>query len=202
MRMTLGINKRDLRALLVGVTAMSSIIGLGKGIPALRDWEARERSAATEAAGQLEIARRVAATGGAIRERGARAASELATSDSSLLRGASPAEAAGELALRLGRMADEAGAVLGPMSVRADSMFMNGFAMVGVRLGVMADIEALMDLLQAVEGGDALMAVRELTVTQSDPTAPENRPEALRVEMLVQALVRPARASKSTGGAR
>jgi hypothetical protein len=202
MRISLGMTRRDLRALVVGVTLMSSIVGLGKGIPALRDWEASERASATEAAGQLAVARRVAATGERIRARGARVAAESAASDSSLLRGASPAEAAGTLALQLGDMAEDAGAVLGPMSVRADSVFVNGFASVAVRLGVTADIEALVGLLNSVEGGESLLAVKELTVTQGDPAAPSNRPEALRVEMVVQALVRPSPVAKPKGGGR
>jgi hypothetical protein len=57
-----------------------------------------------------------------------------------------------------------------------------------VRLAGIGDIEALTDLLSRVESGAMLLAVRELVVTQPEPTAASTKAEALHFEVLVEGL--------------
>ena len=105
-----------------------------------------------------------------------------------LLGGASPAEAGAQLATIAGDLAAETGVQVNAVQVRADSAYRGGVARVAVRVTATGDVTGLTDLLQQIEGHELLLQVRELVVSQSAAVAPDNVPEMLRFELLVEGL--------------
>ena len=77
-----------------------------------------------------------------------------------------------------------------------DSASRNGLARVAVRASGIGDIAGVTRLLQDIESGVPLLAVRELSITQPEPAAPDGRAEALRFEVLVEGLARVEAARK------
>jgi len=76
------------------------------------------------------------------------------------------------------------------MQLHADSAGPGALAQVAVRVAATADVYGLLALLRAIEGGNAMFAVRELNVTQPEPAASRNKPEMLRLELMVTAVAR------------
>ena len=72
-----------------------------------------------------------------------------------------------------------------------------GQARVAVRASGIGDIAGVTRLLNDIESGAPLLAVRELSITQPEPAAPDGRAEALRFEMLVEGLARVEAARKT-----
>jgi len=188
--MEAGLSARDRRTLTIGVTAIGTLCGLARGLPALRDWERDRTADAAAASQQMEAARLgvrlLPALRDSLRARGIR----LAALDSVLLSGISPSAAASELASTLGDMADEAPFKISAMQLRADSAGAGALTPVAVRVTGVTDIVGLAAFLRAIEGGEVPLLVRELAVNQSEPAAPNGRVEALRVDMLVEGIAR------------
>jgi len=188
--MEAGLSVRDRRTLTIGVTVIGTLFGVSRGLPAVRDWERGRVSDAAALAQQAEAARvgvrLLPALRDSLRDREAR----LATLDSTLLSGASPAAAASDLASTLGDMADEAPLKVTAMQLRADSAAAGSLTPVAVRVTGVTDVAGLAAFLRAVEGGDVPLLVRELAVSQSEPGAPSGRVETLRVDILVEGIAR------------
>jgi hypothetical protein len=123
-----------------------------------------------------------------------RARERAAAADSTLIHGVTPSAAGAALATLLSDRADSTGLGVSSETVRADTGFTRGFARARVRLSGTADVRGLTKFLADIEGNPHLLAVRDLTVSQSDPGAGDDRPENLRIEIVVEALVRPAAA--------
>jgi hypothetical protein len=60
-----------------------------------------------------------------------------------------------------------------------------------VRGSATGDIRGVAHFLATLEGGVPLLSVRHLAITQSEPQSPNNSPEVLHVEFLVEALGHP-----------
>jgi hypothetical protein len=192
--------RRDRRTLIVGIAACVTIVAAGRGAPLLHEWEAVRLAAAAEAERQLAAASAAADLATSIEGGASRARDQAAAADSVLLHGATPAAAAATLALLLSDRADSTGLGITSESVRADTGFIHGFARARVRLSATADVRGLTHFLASVEGSPRLLAVRDMTVSQSDPSAGDDRPESLRIEMVVEALVRPSIEKRAAGG--
>jgi len=196
----LAVGRRDRRTLIVGIVACATIIGAGRGVPLLRAWEAARLAAVAGAERQLAAATSAAAMATPIESGARRAREQAAAADSTLLHGPTPAAAAATLALLLSDRADSTGLGITSEGVRADTGFVHGFARARVRLSATADVRALTRFLASVEGGPHLLAVRDMTISQSDPGAGDDRPESLRIELVVEALVRPSAERTTAGG--
>lgn len=182
---------RDRRVLAWGAAIVALLLLLSRGLPAYRTWLREERVAAAElraSVARIEQAMRAArATRDTLAARRAR----LAAADSALLAAESPAAAGATLAARVADSAAAAGARLGAVQLRADSAAARPrYVQVAVRADLVADIRALTRLLVAIEGDAARLRIAELTVSQPEVAAPATRPEALRVELVVEALAR------------
>jgi len=106
-----------------------------------------------------------------------------------LLAGATGPAISALAASALSDFADESGVNLSAMQLHADSASASSdLAAVSVRMTGIGDIRGLMSLIQAIETDSAGFVVRELDVTQPEPAAPPNRQEALRFELLVDAI--------------
>lgn len=111
-----------------------------------------------------------------------------------LLDGASAATAAATLASLVSGAAAAADARIGSVQVRApvatdsSGTASRAFERVTVRATLTADVRGLAQLLLALESGQTLLSIDELSVTQPDPAADGTRPEALQVELVVSGL--------------
>jgi hypothetical protein len=188
--MALGWSRRDRRALVAGSVVLSLLVIVRNGVPAVRERVSTGHAAALDALRDASIASEdarllplVSESLGVRRER-------LAALDTTLLRGTTPAEAGAALASVLSDYADDRSVRLAFVQVRPDSASRNGLARVAVRASGIGDIAGVTRLLNDIESGAPLLAVRELSITQPEPAAPDGRAEALRFEVLVEGLAR------------
>jgi hypothetical protein len=187
----IAMNARDRRALLIGIVGMSSIVGVGRGVPSLLRWQRARVDAAAEARSQLRYeqaaARLLPSIEDSLRARRAR----LIALDSVLFVAAIPSEASAQLAAVLSEYAEGAQVKVTAVQLRQDSVKKSTpLVRVGARLTGAADVTGLATLLHALETDETPLAVRELTVTQPEPAGSDTRPEILRFEMLVEGLAR------------
>ena len=181
---------KDRRTLAIGLATVGTLLVLGRGLPAWRRWEADARSAAVASANQLEVMQSAITTQQGTR-RTALALRRQLDSLSDVYPSASSATVAGaELATFISDLGDESGVRVGSASVKPDTIVRSTFARVAVRISATGDAEGLAEYLRAIESSPQLLAVRELSVSQSDPGAPDSRAEALHFELLVEGLVR------------
>lgn len=178
---------RDRWTLAAGVAICGSIIGIGRGLPAFRVWEGAQFAAAAEAVARVQRVEVASRLGSAMESGATRARAARAALDSLTLAGNTPAEAAATLSLLLGAYADSAGVRIVSSAVRSDTAFSRGFASARVRLTAVSDIEGAMVLLEQVESGLPILAVREFLATRGDAAA--GGVQTLRIEMTVEALV-------------
>ena len=179
----------DRRAIIVGVATIGSVIAMGRGVPLWREWDLDQRARATIILTRAAEFDRTLLTMPHLADSARRVAKAYANASSTLLVEASPTVASARLAELVADAADEAAVRVTSVQIKPDSAFLDHFARVTVRLAATGDIESLIDLLQALEDNDTLLAVKELWVTPSDPAAPGTKAEALRFQILVQALV-------------
>jgi hypothetical protein len=184
----LGLSARDRRTLMVGSCAIASLVVVARGIPALRSWDAERTAEAYSTARQLASLQdgleMLPTLRDSVRARQAR----LHALESGLLFGASASAIAANLASELEDLADDNAVKVTALQLRADTVATAGLARVDVRITGVADIYGLAGFLRAAESDSALLVVRDLSVSQSDPTAADGKPEALRMDMLVAAI--------------
>ena len=198
MTMSPQLGRRDRRTLVIGVATVSALIGLSRGLPALRAWmrdrAAQARAAAEQLAAVESGIRRLPALRESLVVRRAR----LAALDSVIPAESTPAGVAAVVASILEGIADENDVKLATLQLRADTTVRAGRVRVSVRVGGVADVTGLAGLLQAIEAGETPLVVRDLSVSQPEPVAPDSKPEALRFDISVAGLGRIAARHRET----
>jgi Tfp pilus assembly protein PilN len=184
----LGLSTRDRRTIRVGLLTVSLLLGVAKGVPALRHWEGDQKSEARAAAQQIASLRRGLAILPAIRDTLRARQDRLAALDSILLSGVSPSTIAATLASQLEDFADDNAVKVTALQLHADTAAIAGLARVDVRITAVADIYGLTGFLHAVESEATPLVVRDLNVSQPEPMASDAKPEALRVDVLVSGI--------------
>jgi hypothetical protein len=184
----LGLSSRDRRTLTIGSFAIASLIVVARGIPALRSWDADRKAEGYSAAQRLASLRDGLVMLPTLRDSLRLRRDRLAALESNLLCGASPSAIAASLASELEDLADDNAVKVTALQLRADTVATGGLARVDVRLTGIADVYGLAGFLRAAESDSTLLVVRDLSVSQAEPTAADGRPEALRVDMLVAAI--------------
>ena len=181
----LRISRRDQRTLGVGVVTIALLMVVARGIPAVRAWEADRLREAIETATQLTSIRVGRRQLSAHRDSLVARRARLASVDSTLLSGASTSAVAAALASSLEDLSDHNAIKVTSLQIRADSVARGGMTRVDVRPSGIADVVGLAGLLQEIEAGAMPLVVRELDVSQPEPTAADNKPEALHIDVLV-----------------
>jgi hypothetical protein len=184
----LELSSRDRRTLTIGSFAIASLIVVARGIPALRSWDADRKAEGYSAAQRLASLRDGLVMLPTLRDSLRLRRDRLAALESNLLCGASPSAIAASLASELEDLADDNAVKVTALQLRADTVATGGLARVDVRLTGIADVYGLAGFLRAAESDSTLLVVRDLSVSQAEPTAADGRPEALRVDMLVAAI--------------
>lgn len=179
---------RDRKTLIGGLLGMATIVGAGRAIPRWREWDERARSSAVELTSEVAALEAQLAQLPALRDTArARHARALAARER-LIEAPTAGAAGAELATQVADIADDLGIKVSAVQIRSDTLFRSGFARVAVSLTATGDITHLADLFTALESSEALMAVRELTVTPADVFLPDGRPETIRFQLLVESL--------------
>lgn len=193
---------KDRRALGAGVLVIGSMLLVGRGVPAWRQWERSQRLAAQESSERLRRAQSsIRAHPSIITMRGELAA-RLDSLSSTHLHAPSVTIACAALAAMMSDLGDESAIRVTSISVRPDTVTKAAFTRIAVRVSATGDVEGLADYLRSVESSGQMLAVRELSVAQTDPTAPDSRAELLRFELLVEALARIAPTERAAPTAR
>jgi hypothetical protein len=108
-----------------------------------------------------------------------------------VLDGSSVASGGATLASLVSGAAATANAKLGSVHVKVDTAARgarNTFAHISARADLTADVRGLSRFLLALERGPTRLAIRALSVTQPEPGGASDRPEMLRVEVVVEGL--------------
>lgn len=189
------LSERDRRTLVMGGILVVALVLLARGIPAWRRWDADTRASAremaTEAARAETTVRDLPASLDSLQARRAR----YVALGRGVLDGASTAAAGASLASLVSGAAARAGVQIGSVQVRPDTAGAGTFLRVTVRAEGTGDLPAITRMLEMLEGGRTLLAVRDLSITQPNPGGPAEQPEALRVELAVEGLALTARAT-------
>jgi hypothetical protein len=172
------------------VGVVGTLLTAGKGVPAWQRWDATQRISAEEHVRQVTMAREGVGLLPAMRDSLATRTERVQTLMEQLVRANSVPQAAASLASVLAADADWAGIKVFTLSVRPDSAARDGFALVGVRVTAVGDVDGVTRYLRRVEVDSLLLAVRELTVSQPEPGAPQDKVETLHLDLLVEALAR------------
>ena len=188
--------------LLTGIASCAVILAAGRGVPLWRQWRdgVQQRlhvSIASLARVEAQLAARTL-----VAQRGQSARSQLVEADSMMLQGATAAAGAAQLAGIVGAVADSARAKLNSMQIRTDTSGRISMSRASVRLSAIVDIAGLVALLEELEGGAPLLVVRELTVAQGEPMSTDERPEQLRVDMVVEGMTHMTRPDAKRGSIR
>ena len=188
MQLLTAISSRDRRTLMVGVVSISAIILASQGVPAWRAWDESAQLDAAEATGALTRLERELHLLPALRDSARARASRAALAELQVIVAETAGRAGAELAERVTAMADDLGLRVTVVQIRPDSVFHASRAWVAIHLAASGDVTHLAEFLTAMESSPASFAVRELTVSPSDPLLTDGRPEILRFQVFVEAL--------------
>jgi len=190
------LSARDRRTLTIGATIIAILLIGGRGIPAWLKWVRREEGTAALQHQRLHIAQLRAKSNptadALVRATGNRAL-HIAPA---FLRGDTPAQTSAFLASYISETAAAVNIRLGAVTVQTDTTSDSTVAGVPVyRVTLHADgtgdVRGIAGWIETLEGSTApLLMVRTLSVDQSDPTTPVNRPETLRLTIDVDGLGR------------
>ena len=185
-------SSRDRRALVGGGLAISLLFVVARGVPAAARWERRRMADAARAGQQLAASSvdpdRLREARDSLSARRAR----LIAIDSALPSATSASAAVAALASMLEDLADSSSVHVAALQLRSDSLVSGGTLEVSVRLNGIGDVTGIAGFLRSIAGARTPLAVRDLTITSPEPTAPGTKAEALRFDVLVVGLSRAA----------
>jgi hypothetical protein len=182
--------KRDRRTLMFGAGVVAILLATARGLPALSAWQRRERENSARAGQQLAESSIDFNALSVARDTLAARAARFEAVDSLIPRAASASDAVAQLASAMEDLADSCAVRVSAIQLRPDSVVANGVMEVSARLNGVADVVGLAALVRAVAASKAPIAIRELAVTASEPSAPSTKAEALRFDVLVAGLSR------------
>jgi hypothetical protein len=198
--MNVRMTQRDRKVLATGAIACAALAAGARGIPALLQWTRDSRGAAAQLVGEEARARASIARADETRDTlTSRNARYLALAPR-LLEGESAAGAGAALASILSGAAAVSSVRVGSVQIRADTATHGVFTKVAVSVDLTGDIRGLTAMLATLERGPALLAVRELSITQPEPAAGDDRAETLRADLMVEGLMLTPR--RANGGSR
>lgn len=192
----IGMSARDRRALLVGVASVGFLVAVSRGLPAWRSWRESAYEEATAATTDLARARSLLSVSRAIGDSLDARNDRFLSLAPALLGGESPAAAGATLAGIVSGAAATAGVRIGAVQIRPDTMSSSTFTRVSVRADATGDIAGVSKMLATLERGPTLLAIRSLSIDQSEPAATSDRMEALRISFAVEGLMLSPRSAK------
>jgi hypothetical protein len=186
----LGFSHRDRPTAMLGLTVVGALIGVSRGLPALTEWERVHVAEASDVTARLSSARAKVRMLSVLRDSLRARRERLATADSAMLTGTSSAAVAAHLASLIDETAAAARFKVTSMQLGADSGAAGSITRVAVRVTGASDVRGLASFLRSIEGSDTPLTVRDLTVSQPEPAAPNGKPETLRIDAVVEGVAR------------
>ena len=180
---------RDRRALTFGMGTIAILFAIGKGVPRAFSWERDARSDANHRQGELDRATAEIARANIVLDSAKARGARIIGLAPALIDGDSPATASAALAGIISGAAARSNVKIGALQLHADTASRGTFVRVGVRGDATGDVAGITGMLALLEGGPTLLAVRELSITQPETSAPADHMEALRVELNVEGLM-------------
>jgi hypothetical protein len=185
------LTSRDRRAAIVGVVAIGSLVLGFRAVPAWWRWRADVRETAAEAIAQeRRVTGVVAGFSQSLDSLGARV-DRLKHMGPAFLTGATPTEAASMLATILGETARTSLVRIDAIEIHVDSASGSDMPRVRVEAQAVGDISGLAVLLQRLERGPTLLAVRRLSVQPQAVDGPAGQVESLAIHVTIEGLVLP-----------
>ena len=182
------ISRRDRRAVVLAAGVVLATVGVGRWLPRWKSWRNDERDRAWQAEARLERLRAVGrarvqlATSVAIASKAYLAlAPRLVDGDNAATGGAS-------LLAMVSNAAIGSGLEVGSLQSSGDSVGRR-FVRVAVRGEATGDVRGLATFLETLETGPVITGIRELSVDQPEPGAPNEQSEALRINFVVDGIV-------------
>jgi hypothetical protein len=182
------LSARERRVVLVGSALIAALVVAVRGIPAWQAWHDETLAAAAELVDDAERAERSIQLLEETIDSTERRRERLVSYSAALMGGGSPSSAVGALAARISGAAAAARLQLGSVQLQVDTAAAGSFTRVSVRASGTGDIRAVAGMLADLERGPPLLAVREWSVTATEPAAPAHQPEVLHVELLVEGI--------------
>lgn len=184
-----GLSGRDRRVLLAGAAAIALLLLVGRGIPAWRRWDAGVRASAAELTAEAARAEAAVRALPTLRDSAEARRARLVALAPALLNGETTASAGAALAALVSGAAAKAGVQVGAVLLsQPDSAARTVFTRVRVRSDATGDLPGLLRFLRELEGGPALLSVRDWSVSQPAAGGPAEVPESLRLEFAVEGL--------------
>lgn len=180
---------RERRALTVVGMCTVAMFATARGVPALVGWKRDLRSQADESRSSLADARAVLSTERAANEAALREGQRVIALAPLLLSGDTPASASATLEGLISGAAASSNVQLGALELRPDSISRSVFTRIVVKGSANGDIHGLMQMLQQLERGPALLSVEELSITQPELSGASDHMEALHMELVVGGLM-------------
>jgi hypothetical protein len=148
------------------------------------------RARAEVALVELQRSRELVAEEPLAREALADRARELLAWAPRLVAGATQAEALAELSSYVSGLAAQHRVRLVRLDPSRDSV-VGPFAQLALRLEAQGDVRGMAGWLAALEEGERLLAVREISLSATEPAGPASQPEVLRAELLIEGWAAP-----------
>jgi hypothetical protein len=185
----LELGARDRRAITFGLGALTLVMLASRGIPVYRDWARELRAESTEARAALSRALSIAGRAEAARDTAAARGRQMIALAPEILEGNSVNGAGATLAGILSGAAARSGVKLGAIQVRNDSLSRGTFTRIGAHMEATGDVRGLTHMLAYLEQGPTLLAIHAFAITQPDPSAGDDRTEALKLELDLEGIM-------------
>ncbi len=182
---------RDRRAVVLGASLVALALAL-RAVPAAARWNSRVHARADAVALELARGRELVAANPELRDSLAARAGRLVALAPRLVPGTTAEQAQAELAGIVIGAATRAQVRVARQESRADSAT-GLFVRVAMRIEAEGDVAGVTRWLAALEEQDPTLTVNDLSMRASDPTAPPQQAERLRVEATVAGWASPHR---------
>jgi hypothetical protein len=163
----------------MGLASIVAVLLLGRGIPAIHQFERQVRVRVERKALELDRAQSAVRALPDLERRTSSITRRVATLAPALLSGASATEAGLDLTMRLRALAREVGAVIEGDMVRADSLPGSAIPRVVVEMRLLTDPQGLLDLLHSLDRQDLVIVTLQVSASTLDGAPAEV--EAIRV---------------------
>ena len=188
--MTADRNARERRTLVVGVAAIAAIVLVGRGVPAALAGVRDASASAREVLGEYDRARGELRALPAVRDSARARRLRLGQEIGSLLRGRGSGGLVAALVGELNADADASRIAVSGIDGRVDTLAAGSYVPVTARVDALGDVRSLASFVAMIESSEVRLRVVELSVNQSEPSAPPQQPEALHATLVVQGLAR------------
>ena len=182
------ISRRDRRTLVVGCLIIGVLFSAARGLPTLRAWRTRHTASTNELRARLAFVRNARRSLPSMRDSIGARQRRLGTLNAHVVHATTPTTAAASLGSLVERMADAANLKVSSLELRPDTLARGSTTRITVRASGEGDVRGVGSFLATIDHHDEPMVVRELSVSQSDPLAPDDRAEVLHFDIRVEGL--------------